>query len=188
MGKTNIQLVTKRFRVSYPNVFKPRTNEMSGKDEYNVQALWPKGTDLTELLTAIESVKVAKWGPDETKWPKFKYEPLKPHGKTDEKTGKVTYPDGHEEGGMSANLKCNADVSKPVVTKNKGKDLITDPADFYAGCWAVAQISVSAYDAPGNKGVSLYLNSICKVGDGEPLSGRMKPEDAFSAIEETTDF
>ena len=40
-----------------------------------------------------------------------------------------------------------------------------------------------AYEKMGNAGVSIGLNNLQLVRDGEPFSGRRKAEEAFSAIE-----
>ena len=45
---------TPKFRVSYPNVFKPRRNELNGKDEYSVVALFKKGEDLSKLKKLVQ--------------------------------------------------------------------------------------------------------------------------------------
>jgi hypothetical protein len=40
------------------------------------------------------------------------------------------------------------------------------------------------YNQAGNKGVGAGLQNVQKVADGEPLSGRSRAEDDFSAVDE----
>ena len=39
------------------------------------------------------------------------------------------------------------------------------------------------YDTDGNKGVTLFLNNVQKVRDGDRLAGRPDAEDDFDAVE-----
>jgi len=57
-------ILTPKFRVSYPNVFRAKKNDLSGKDEFSVVALFPKGSDLRALQAAAKEVTVEKWGAD----------------------------------------------------------------------------------------------------------------------------
>ena len=56
---------------------------------------------------------------------------------------------------------------------------ITDPEDFYPGCYARATITAYAYDNVG-KGVALGLQNLQKIKDGDRLDSRTNPEDDFS--------
>jgi hypothetical protein len=176
-----IKMITPTFRVSYPNVFTPRENKLSGKMEFSVQALFPKGTDLTALEKAIQAVIVEKW-PNVAKRAGLKM-PLKKQedrALTDEKTGKEILQPPYERGALYLNLKTDEKNQPQVLDQRKAP---IDPVDFYAGCFARASVTVSAYDKNGNKGVSVYLNNLQKVKDGEPLGGRVPAEMEFEAIE-----
>ena len=67
---------------------------------------------------------------------------------------------------------------QPVIV---GLDMqnILNPADVYSGCYIRANINFFAYNSNGNKGVGCGLNAVQKVGDGEPLGGRVSAEEAF---------
>lgn len=43
------------------------------------------------------------------------------------------------------------------------------PSELYGGCYVRASISPWAYAQQGNKGVSLNLHNMMKIGDGEPF-------------------
>lgn len=175
-------VMTPKFRVSYPNVFKPKKNQLSGKDEYSVVALFPKGTDLSVLQKAAKEAIEAKWGPDKAKWPKNLRNPFRDQGeraKEDEATGKLVLPAGYEEGAIYLNLKSS---QRPGIVDQNVQDII-DESQFYAGCWARATVSCYAYDQAGNRGVAFGLGNIQKVAEGDPLGGRTRPQDDFAAID-----
>lgn len=169
-------IVTPTFRVSFPNVFKAKKNDLSGKDEYSVVALFSKGTDLKILEAEAKKAIVKKWGPDSSQWPKPLKSPFRKHEER-EKSGKL--PSGLEAGGIFMNLKSQ---QKPGVV-DQNVQAILDESDFYAGCFAKASVRAYAYDQKGNRGVAFGLGNIQKVKDGDQLSGRTKPEDEFQAIE-----
>jgi hypothetical protein len=177
-------VMTPEFRVSYPNVFKPKKNELNGKDEYSLVALFPKNTDLSKLKAAAQAAIEEKWGKDKTKWPQNLRTPFRDQGekgKIDEKSGQKILPAGHEEGAIYLNLKS---AQKPGVVDMSVQDIINEN-DFYPGCWARATVNAYAYDQKGNRGVSFGLQNIQKTKEGEPLSGRMKAQAEFQPIEGT---
>jgi len=47
-------------------------------------------------------------------------------------------------------------------------------------------LNAFAYDRAGNRGISLGLNNIQKLADGERLDGRLKAEDDFEALDHKT--
>jgi hypothetical protein len=171
---------TPKFRVSWPKVFKPELNKLSGKTEYSITALFPKGTDLSAMKKAAENAIIEKWGADKIKWPKTLKSPFRDQG---EKEVDGSLPAGYEKGAIFINLKSK---NKPGVV-DQNVQAILDEADFYAGCYAIASVNAYAYDQAGNRGVSFGLNNIQKVADGEPLSGRSKPENDFAAVATTSD-
>jgi hypothetical protein len=175
------KVYTPVFRASFPNVFKARKNDLNGKDEYSVVALFPKGTDLTELKKAAEAAVKEKWGADPAKWPKLLKSPFRDQAER-EKEGKL--PQGYEAGAIFMNLKS---TQKPGLIKHENGQAvdITDSSEFYAGCYAKATVRAYAYDQKGNKGVAFGLQNILKVKDGDPIGNRSKPEDDFKPVAAT---
>ena len=182
--KSESTLITPVFRVSYPNVFKPKRNDLSGKDEYSVVMLFDKKTAKTELKELYALAKKAaedKWGVG--KIPKKLKTPFKDGDQknadliADGKNANPTY-----EGMIFINAKS---TYAPGVVNAK-REIILDASEFYGGCYARAQVSVYAYDTKGNQGVAIGLRHIQKVKDGDPFGNRTSPEDAFSPIDETT--
>lgn len=171
---------TPTFRVSYPNVFKARRNEMNGKDEFSVVALFEPGADLSALKAAAQKAIVDKWGPDKAKWPSNLRSPFRDQAeRAKDVDGKRVLPAGHVAGAIFLNLKSQ---QRPGVVDQNVQDII-DESQFYAGCYARASVNAFAYDQKGNRGVSFGLGNIQKVRDGEPLGNRAKPEADFAPIE-----
>lgn len=171
---------TPKFRVSYPTVFKARKNDLNGKDEYSVQALFAPDADLTMLKKALEKAIVDMWGADKAKWPKNLRNPFRDQGdRAKDVNGKMVLPNGYVEGAKYLNLKS---TKKPAVV-DKNVQAIIDEPEFYAGCYAIASVNSYAYDQLGNKGVSFGLVNIQKVADGEPFGNRTTPEQDFAPID-----
>jgi hypothetical protein len=162
-------IITPKFRVSYPNVFRARKNDLNGKDEYSVVALFAKGTDLSALKAAAGAAAKEKWG---DKLPKNLRSPFRDQGEK-EKDGKL--PEGHEAGAIFMNFKA---LQRPGLVDGN-RQAIIDENDLYAGCYARAQVRAYAYDQKGNCGVAFGLQNLQKMGEGDPLSSRVKAEDAF---------
>ena len=172
-------VVTPEFRVSFPSLFKPKKNELSGKDEFSVVALFPKNADLTALKKAAAEAIEKKWGMDKAKWPKNIRTPFRDQGeKAKDVDGKRVLPAGHEEGAVFINLKS---VNRPGVVDSSVQPML-DETQLYAGCYARAAISVYCYDQAGNRGVSFGLQHVQKTRDGDPLGGRVRVEDAFTPV------
>lgn len=172
-----MNVMTPIFRVSYPNVFKARRNELSGKDEFSLVALFPKGCDLAVLKQAAQKAIEEKWGADKSKHPKNIRSPFRDQGERKNDKG---MPAGYEDGAIFLNLKS---AQRPGLINGRKEDII-DESEFYAGCWARATVSVYAYDQAGNRGVAFGLGNLQKVKEGDPLSGRAKAQDEFAAVED----
>lgn len=173
--------VTPTFRVSYPHVFEPALNKLSGKTEYSILCLFDSKADISAMKKAAMEAAAAKWGPDQKKWPKKFRSPFRKHEEKAEEqdNGSLLFPAGMEAGGVFVTMKSK---ERPAVV-DQGLNKIIDKTDFYAGCYAVASYNVYAYEQMGNAGVSFGLGNIQKVKDGEPLGGsRSKPEDDFVAV------
>lgn len=173
-------VLTPKFRVSYPNLFRARKNDLNGKDEYSVVALFPKNADLSKVKAAIQEAVIKKWGSDKKKWPAGLRTPLrdqKERGKENDE-GKLVLPAGYEEGALFLNLKTER---KPGLV-GLNVEAIIDETEIYAGCYGRASINAYAYDQKGNKGVAFGLVNFQKMGDGDPISGVTKPQDDFSPV------
>lgn len=175
------QVTTPIFRISYPNLFQARKNDLNGKMEFGCVAVFDKAADLTGMRTAATAACEEKWGADKAKWPakvkeRFKSVFRKNEDKwKEDSNGNKVEADGYPAGGVFVNLKTE---KQPGVVDAQVKPIL-EPRDLYAGCYCLAACNVGVYDQGGNPGFSFYLNHIQKVRDGEPLGGATRPEDSF---------
>lgn len=168
------------FRVSYPNVFEAKLNKLSNQPEFSIEAIFDKDADLSDLKAAAQKALVSKFGADKSTWPQGIRTPFKKHeAKAKTVGGKQVIPEPYVEGGIYLNLRSK---QRPSVV-DRDLTAIIDGTDFYAGCYAIASLSVYAYSKGGNNGVSFGLSNIQKFKDGDPLGGRTRPEDDFVAVE-----
>lgn len=160
-------IMTPEFRVSFPNVFRPREAQDGGKAKYSLSMLFAKGVDLSAFKAAAQAAAAEKWGakvPGNLKSPFLD-------------AGRYEY-EGYEEGMVLIRA---TSLQKPGLVDMAVQPII-DEADFYPGCYARAKIRAFAYDNNGNRGISFGLGNIQKLRDGEPLGGRSRPEDDFDAV------
>jgi len=184
MARTaGITIVTPKFRVSFPKVFKPEFNKLAKRDEYSVVALFELDQDISAIKDAAMKAAKEAWGDNPKKWPKKWKNPLKDQGereKEDDK-GVMQLPDGYTKGATMITMKSK---NKPGVVDQQKKEIV-DESEFYAGCYARANVYINVFNVEDglNQGISISLNHLQKVADGEPFSGRRKAEDSFEAIE-----
>lgn len=171
------RVITPEFRVSYPSVFEKTAYE-DGTPEYSVTALFSKKIDISALKSAAKAAVAEKWGDEIKTWPKKKKESFR----WPWRDGDADKPDNPEYEGMYF-IKFSSKKAKPGIVAPNGRTIITDEEDFYAGCYARAEVVAYAYDKAGNRGVSFDLWTLQKIRDGEALSGRRSPTEVFEAIE-----
>ena len=170
-------VMTPKFRVSFPDVFRPGKADDSGKQKYGVTMLFEPGADLTALKAEAMRAGKEKWGADETKWPKGWKNPFK-------EQGDKSY-DGYVAGGKYISAKSS---QKPGLVNTKNEDII-DESEFYAGCYARATVKAFAYEARNasgaviSRGIGFGLHNIQKLGDGDPFSGRIAASKEFTPVE-----
>lgn len=163
------QVLTPEFRVSFASVFAARAAAEGQEPKFSLTMLFPKTTDISALKQAVLEAIIAKWGPEKAKWPKGLRLPFR--------DGSEKEYDGYENTTF-----CTASSKMRPGLVNQEMVQITTPDEFYSGCYARATIAAFAYDKAGNKGVSWGLRNIQKTRDGEPFSGKNKPEADFDAI------
>lgn len=174
------EALTPRFRASYPNLFTAKLNELNGKEEFSVVALFDNTSDLKDLRRIVDEAITEKW-PDPKKRPGNLRLPFRDQGeRAKDVDGKKVLPAGYKAGHVFITLKSN---KAPAILDQSGKTRITDESAIYPGCYLRASVRAAAYDTKGNKGVSIYLGNIQKMADGELLMTRTAPEEEFGAVE-----
>lgn len=175
-------MLTSIFRVSFPALLEPKWNELAKKNQYSVVMLFDKKTaakDLAALKAEVSHVA-------NDKWPKGLPKKLR----TPFRDGDLeTYDKGANAGSPKAagyifvNAKSDQAPGVMKFDETGAKVKVLSPDDVYGGCFAIAEVSVFAYEKGGNMGVSFGLNHILKMKDGERFSKRTSMDDAFSSVD-----
>jgi hypothetical protein len=180
------KVITHEFRVSFPAMFTPKAFE-NQEPKYSIVMLFDKKVDLSKPSTnakgqalgvsmkeAAANAATEKWG-DRSKWPK---------------NLRLPFRDGSERadtpGYEGMIFISSSSKNQPGLVDQKRQPILNE-RDFYAGCYARAQLIAFAYDKAGNKGVSFSLQNVQKLRDGDPFSGRKNAEDVFDAVEDGAD-
>lgn len=163
------QLTTNVFRVSFPHLFKPHAPPNSKNDpKYSIDMLFSDPNDVKNIREACAKIMTQKFGADQKKWPKLKYNVIK---NGDEKDG---------INGYAGHLYVTARSGDKPAVVDREKQEVLDQRKFYGGCYARAQISLFWYDTNGNKGIGVGLNAVQFVKDGESFGGgRVNVDKAF---------
>ncbi len=168
----------------FVHVFRPQApgeNAKSKEPKYKIILCWDaetfRGDEMKELKRQCIKAAEAKFGADareKIKKGKIKmpWRPASDYG--DEGYG---FP-FDQEGWYFANF---SSTQQPGIVDRKAKPLAKEN-DAYSGMKARVTYAVWAYDREGNKGVTLLLNNVQKIADGERLSGRPEAEDDFNPV------
>lgn len=178
MSKMDIALkkcITPPFRVSFPVVFKPKSFQ-NQEPKFSITMLFSEDTDLKPLKRAVKNAAVEKWGEDQSKWPKKLRLPFRDGAEKEDMEG---------YGGGVIFVSATSKIQPGLVDARRER--IIDESQFYAGCWARAELIAFAYDVSGNKGVSFSLQNLQKIRDDKPFSGRKAAEDVFDVIDDGSD-
>ncbi|NBT76541.1 MAG: DUF2815 family protein [Betaproteobacteria bacterium] len=168
------KVVTGKVRLSYVNIFTPRVGPSGGDPKYSVCVLIPKSDKATvdKVKAAVEAAKQAGTATFGGKVPAGVKSPLR-DGDTER--------EGPEYKGHYF-INCNSKQRPNVVDAAVNPILSQD--EVYSGCYGRVSINFYAYNQSGNKGVGAGLQNVQKIADGDPLSGRSRAEDDFSAVDE----
>lgn len=190
LGATKGKLV----RLAAVHLFKPKTNKDSGKEEYKVMVMIPKGVndeDIGAARAAFEEQK--KFFLEETKKKAPGVEFWNPIRDAD-----ADRPDGEEwsdefKGHWIINAKTAAfdDEGQPrdlpdvvgTMKDEKGKLEPLGPKDIKSGDWGRVSVNFKYFTKKAG-GVSAWLNRVQKVKAGEAMSNRGSAEDDFGSFDD----
>ena len=166
-----MQAVTPSGTAHYVNVFRPGKPMDETKDgQYSITlTIAPDHPKLAAFRKKVEEVATLKFGA-KAKQMLEKGQLKNPIRDGNEKD------DEHFQGKVFITARSN---DKPQVV-DMDAEPVMDQDDFYSGCLARAVVYIFAYEKAGNKGVSMILNSVQKLGDGERLAGRRSAASAFA--------
>ena len=173
--KNDTKVVTGKVRLSYANIFEPRSINGS-EPKYSVSLIIPKDDtqQLEVIRQAIENAKESdkhKWG---GKIPANLKLPLR--------DGDLERPDDEA---YENSYFINANSTRPPVVVGTKIDRATGKAirlgedEVYSGCYARVSIDFYGFNAAGNKGIACGLGNIQKIADGERLGGGSTAEEDF---------
>lgn len=162
------QVITPEGRLSYPNLFHPRSFR-GGKPMYEAVIIFPLGTNLDELKKVYRQCAMEAF--DGKKPPGF----LSPF--------KVS-----EQKGMEGCQFIRVKTAQPPGLVGPDKKEITNPRDLFPGCYVRASVNAFSYNNMGNKGVSFGLNNLQKTGGlkegDEPFGSWSTAEQDFDEVEQ----
>lgn len=157
------KMVTGKCLASYANILKPRAATPGGDEKYSVTLGMPK-TDAESYNKLLACVEAAKQEGVATKWGG-----AMPKGQIPMTIYDGDREDANPEMAGCWEIRCSS-VRKPGCIDLAGNEIL-DPMEVYSGCYVRAAINVYPYNFNGKKGISVGLNHIQKVADGEPLGG-----------------
>lgn len=179
--KVDLQRVqTTECRLSFPYLVVPRAAQVDGgKPKFTAELLFAKNDPaamktVEKAKAACKAAGIPKWGPDPSKWPKG----LKmPFADGDAKADLNGYP------GCLV-IKCSSNQAPGIV--NQKLDCVGEKYgnanELYAGVYVRADLRAYAWEAKGNKGISMSLENVQIVRRGDPFSGRKDPKQVFTVI------
>ena len=168
------KVVTGKVRLSYVNVFEPRAGMNGGDAKYSLCVLISKSDKATldKIQKAVDAAKqagAAQWG---GKVPAGLKLPLR-DGDTERDTPEYK---GHFF------INCSSKQKPGVV--DAAVNPILDQGEVYSGCYGRVSMNFYAYNQSGNRGIGAGLQNVQKLAEGEPLSGRSRAEDDFTAADD----
>lgn len=182
---TNTKCLIGEARMNWPRVFEPESFN-GGEPKYSVVLTFPKDNDelYDKIRQAIDScAEKAKTTMFSGKLPKnFQFPEIKDG---DEDFDNEGYP------GMwvlKASSKYKPEVVKRMKVAGKGQFVeISDPEEFYAGCYGYASVTFRAYGLDVNKGISCQLDSLLKTRDGERFGSSGNAQTDFAGLADGLD-
>ena len=173
-------IITPTFRLSYPNVWAPKFNQLAKREQYDIQMLFDKATckeALMPMVKLMNDLAIWKWGSK----PAGFLNPFKDADTKRDGAGVLWTDKNPAFKGMI--VLSSWSKMPPGIMDSTGKNPITQHDEIYGGCYARAQLNAYAYEQGQNRGVSFGLLHIQKIKDGDSFGNRTRPEDAFTPVD-----
>lgn len=158
-------IVTGQARLSYVNVFTPKTPQNGGDPKYSVTVLIPKSDIATKQ--AIDNAIQQAMQEAVNNGIQLPPVPAIP----------VHDGDGTRQNGEEYGPECKGHWVFTASSKNKPEVVdanvqpILSPTAVYSGCYGRVSVRFYAYNSNGRKGIGCGLGNVQKLRDGEPLGG-----------------
>jgi hypothetical protein len=181
--KNETKVVTGLVRLSYANIFGPKSVE-GGEPKYSVSLIIPKKDKqmvevIEEAINNAKEIGKSKWG---GKVPANLKMPLRDGD--DDRPDDEAYEDSYF---VNASSKSAPKVVGTEKDKKTGKAIELGSDDVYSGCYCRVSVNFYPFNVGVNRGIACGLNAIQKIEDGEPLSGGGSVEDDFEFEEVDAD-
>lgn len=188
-------IITKPFRLAFPEVFQPKASVQGGAEKYSITLLFPKdgsslipGLDGKEAILDIQKLlynaAVAKWGQDRSKWP-ANLKAINPRTYLSP-TGQDGWPlrdgDTVDWDGFAGHVFVRASSKFAPGMVDAKLQAILDKSAVFGGLICRAQVNAYDYDKNGKKGVTLGLNNIQILKDDGTSFGAANAADVFDAF------
>ena len=169
------EVLSKKVRFSYSNVWEPKAFGNNPKKKYSVTLLIPKSDKQgVKILKDAFDAAYAQGVADKFKGKKPKQEKLCwKDGDVDKEDGDANYA-GHFYVAASSDM-------KPHILDAAKKEIMIQ-SEFYSGCYGRALVNFYPWVFEGVPGVSCGLNAVQKLEDGDAFSSRPSLEDAAKAF------
>lgn len=188
--RKKLHLVLRKVRIAYPEVFEPKHNDLSGKDEYSVQVRLyennPEHMKIVEMINAAKEVAAnAFWGRD-----------AKAFNARVEKIDNNKGLRHNDEGGFYfLSAKRRPDQQAPrIVGRDRTVELRPEDGKIYSGAVCNVVVDLWCYSGkakngtPIQPGFSFTLCGIQFVEDGDPIGGAsVATDDDFDELEADDD-
>tara|TARA_R110002020_G_scaffold368536_2_gene580347 strand:+ start:6042 stop:6572 length:531 start_codon:yes stop_codon:yes gene_type:complete len=174
MSNSPTRVVTPTFTASFPNLFEPSGFEGT-EPKYSVTMLFDKDVELDELKAACLAAIEKKW-PEASSRPKNITMPMLDGDEKLDSNG-----DPRPEFANKKYAVTKAKMSHPPKVVDQSLQPILDANDIYGGVQLRASVTAFGWSFGGKHGVSLGLNHIQKMGDGDKFGGSVSVEDEFGA-------
>lgn len=165
------------FRMAFVSLLEPEEDDY-GNERYKLTALFPPDypkKKMQELEDALYEVFEHKFGEDQDDWPNGRNDVTPDMKLYDAGTKKYA---GFTKGWTACSM---SSVEQPGII-DADKNEVMSKREIYAGRWARAQVTISAYDNK-SKGVGVYLNHVQLLDHDEAFTGRGRAEDVFDKAE-----
>ena len=183
MSNTNNTEITKvkiPCRLSYAHIWDPKPSTDGGKAKYQVSLLIDKKDTKTVGLIKAAIEAALELGKEKKGFKTTK------GVKTPLRDGDEERDDANYAGKYFINA--NSQTAPEIVKVIKGTThAISDRSEVYSGCEAVVVVNFYPFDFEGKKGVAAGLGNICKLRDGQRLSGGSSAAQDFANVDFETE-
>lgn len=171
MTSYSADISTPLARSAFVSLARPRKND-KGQEKYEINLLWPKGTDLSVVEAAVLEAAKGEWGDKAVQM--FKDGLIKNPFLDGDGPQAVNKKTGERYAGFAGQrfIRCSANGDhKPRVYDQKVV-LSVDPNLIYSGCYVHAVINAFTWvNEQNGKGVSFGVKMVQFAKDGEKLGG-----------------